>query len=867
MLSKVTNLLSTKLKRPSPRSGYIIRNKLFNKLDNYLTKSVIYIKGGAGTGKTTVLSSYIEERHIKNVAWLSLDELDNNIRTFWLYFIASVSKVIKYDNDFIELAQSNIDNLNIDNTIVMLINQISSKKDYIFVLDDIHYLNDKDLLKTIDFFIKSMPDNCHIIMLSREDATISLGFLAISDRLTIISDDDLILSKNESIDFLKNTLKLDIETSKIKQLSDYAEGWIGGLQLAAAAGIGDTNNQQTKLLKTNYLTEEIFKSLTDREQDFLVTTGYLSYFSSAICQKIISHLSLKDFDTIVESLIKKNLFIICLDKKNKIYRYHNILSEYLIDLVDNLEADKRTLLFQNSIKAFQEENDLDEAIRISYIANDFDNMMKLAKSMGGSSTAWTYLDKIPMDKLIKDIDLAAQCFIYDFSNLNVQHCRQLYNEFGKRYKDTKVFKIMKFAELYIDNDDNVLPQYNILDFEQIESLPVGTITKAMILIENSAALTRTMQYSKAKSCINRALEINNHKNIYIDFFAYNQIAQVYEDAGYLNACFDYYKKSESLLSSPFLMTATGTNFYFGLTGVCMRQMSLSKANELLQKARKLLEKQNLKINVANITLDYHLAEMEFLSGNNNGGAVLVDKIISKYPVFSVLTLGRLIQELDCANRLPAHLKNDFLNEFSKYPEYKNEPFMKLLHARILFKDGSKELAYKEADDIAIKSRSNHGKLHLVEANLLKIFMFIYEKQKENKADEIKVLLVESIISAYQDQIISPFYLDRSIIKPLLEELISSKEITSLNESQIDFIKKVINICNQHFVINKKEELSDREVQVLNKIAEGFTNQNIADQLGISKATVKTHVLSIFNKLNVSSRLVAVSEGKKRKIIN
>jgi LuxR family maltose regulon positive regulatory protein len=57
------------------------------------------------------------------------------------------------------------------------------------------------------------------------------------------------------------------------------------------------------------------------------------------------------------------------------------------------------------------------------------------------------------------------------------------------------------------------------------------------------------------------------------------------------------------------------------------------------------------------------------------------------------------------------------------------------------------------------------------------------------------------------------------------------------------------------------------VQVLNKIAEGFTNQNIADQLGISKATVKTHVLSIFNKLNVSSRLVAVSEGKKRKIIN
>lgn len=866
MLSRSTNLLSTKLKRPSPRSDYIIRDKLFHKLDNYMAKSVIYIKGGAGTGKTTFLSSYIEERHIKNTAWLSLDESDNSIRTFWLYFIASVNKVIKYDDDFIDLAQSNIDNLNINNTIIMLINQISSKKDYLFVLDDMHYLNDKSLLKTIDFFIRSMPDNFHIAMLSREDSLIPLGFLAISDRLIMISDSDLILSKNESIDFLKNTLKLEAETNKIKQLSDYAEGWIGGLQLAAAAGI-NANNQQAKLIKTSYLTEEIFKSLTTREQTFLIATGYLSYFSSTICQKIISNLSSKEFDEIVEALIRKNLFIICLDKKNKIYRYHNILSEYLISLADNLEENERKKLLQSSIKAFQDEHDLDEAIRISYIARDFNSMMKLAKSMGGSSIAWTYLDKIPMEKLIKDIDLAAQCFIYDFSNLNVQHCRQLYNEFGKKYKDTNVFKIMQFAKLYMDNTSNILPQYNILNFEQIESLPVGKIAKAMILIENSAALTRTMEYNEAKNCIDRALEINNHKNIYIDFFAYNQIAQVYEDAGYLNACFDYYKKSESLLSSPFLMTAVGTNFYFGLTGVCMRQMVLSKANDLLQKARKLLEKQNHKINVANITLDYHLAEIEFLSGNNNNGAILVDKIISKYPAFSTLTLGRLIQELDCANRLTVHLKNDFLNEFDKYPEYKNEPFMRLLHARIIFKDGFVDLASKEADDIAIKSRNHHGKLHLVEANLLKIFMLVYMKQKDSKSNEIKELLIESIINAYQDQIISPYYLDRSTMKPLLEELISSKEVTLLNESQIDFVKKVINICNQHFVINKREDLSAREIQVLAKMAEGFTNQNIADQLGISKATVKTHVLSIFNKLNVSSRLVAVNEGKKRKIIN
>ncbi len=52
------------------------------------------------------------------------------------------------------------------------------------------------------------------------------------------------------------------------------------------------------------------------------------------------------------------------------------------------------------------------------------------------------------------------------------------------------------------------------------------------------------------------------------------------------------------------------------------------------------------------------------------------------------------------------------------------------------------------------------------------------------------------------------------------------------------------------------ELSERERQVLRLMAEGFTNQEIAERLIVSATTIKTHVQNILQKLNVSDRTQA-----------
>ncbi|MNT80735.1 CsgBAC operon transcriptional regulatory protein [compost metagenome] len=61
-------------------------------------------------------------------------------------------------------------------------------------------------------------------------------------------------------------------------------------------------------------------------------------------------------------------------------------------------------------------------------------------------------------------------------------------------------------------------------------------------------------------------------------------------------------------------------------------------------------------------------------------------------------------------------------------------------------------------------------------------------------------------------------------------------------------------------------LSSRELEVLELMALGYSNKEIASQLFVSPNTVKTHLSSIFEKLNVGKRLQAIDQAKKLGLI-
>ncbi len=877
-LSESYLLLSTKFKIPTPRKNYILRSDLFQKLDTARDMSVVFVCGAAGTGKTTLISSYIWEQRKQNnpynLSWLSLDSSSSDIRSFWLYFATAVSSFVEGSKELIDFLRLNYDIHNLEPFIILLVNKLCSEQDYFMVLDDVHTLVEPELLHSFEFFLKSMPENFHLIMLSREEPAMYLGDLAVSGRLLYIDHSQMYLTKTQEQAFLTDTLGLEKASPELEMLMDYAEGWIGGLQLAVAAKVLESGKNRLLLtgrgIATVYLNREIFEALSEQERDFLIKTGFLTYFGKSICQTLFKELTSSLYNEMINGFIQKNLFIICLDEEQGIYRYHNILQDFLRQKFHTLSHKEQMEYYKMAASCFEQENDQEEALRLWYECGAYTDVLRVAKSMSGQTEIYKYLDQLPVEVLLDEPELLAQCFIYNIAAFHIERSRLLYHAFKQHYGDTDLFTAIRFAEVYVIDDSNAIPKYHALRADQIDQLKLGDVMKAVLLVENAIALMNIMEYDEAKDCIKKALSISSGSNTYVDFFAVDQLAQIYEETGDLVESLKCYEKGNLLLKSTSFMLGIEANYYFGLMGVYMRQMELQKTEELLSTLQDFIIKQHLSSPITDVTLGFHQAELNFLTGDDNRAKEEIEALINNNRGYSILTLSRLLFELDCRNLLTDKMATEALAEMQKETEYANQPFFKLLKARISLKSMEPGIAMEQVDEVLSFSRKKHNKLRVVEAGIFKINLLLRETEPHNKR-ELMNLLLEAIHYAYADGIKQPFHLEREILLPLLEQLEQAYKTNKnlLNDQEVLFLQDILALCKGKQAEkepDRTELLSLRELEVLKELTRGITNKEIAERLCISHATVKTHVLSIFGKLGVSSRMMAVEKAREKGII-
>ena len=100
------------------------------------------------------------------------------------------------------------------------------------------------------------------------------------------------------------------------------------------------------------------------------------------------------------------------------------------------------------------------------------------------------------------------------------------------------------------------------------------------------------------------------------------------------------------------------------------------------------------------------------------------------------------------------------------------------------------------------------------------------------------------------------WLALKLSKPKIETVVVEKEV---------YLSR-----NDIFVLNKslvtQLELSSRELEILGLMAEGNSNQEIANHLFVSLSTVKTHNQNLFEKLDVKRRTQAVEKAKRLNLL-
>lgn len=408
-------LLHTKLFIPSPRPDLVYRSRLIKRLDQGLQPGckLNLLSAPAGYGKTTLVSNWLSTLNYP-IAWLSLDAEDNDLRRFWTYVIAALQSIQP------ELGQTELTLLQttqlapIENLLTNLINQITELPDrFILVLDDYHLIDNTELHHSLNFLLDHFPSELHLVIITREDPALPLPQMRVKGQIQELRAKDLCFTGEESAQFFKHRMNIDLRAEEIAVLEQRTEGWIAGLQMAALSM--QEVDDRTDFIEdfagddryvVDYLIEEVIKRQPGHIQEFLMRTAILTRLTAPLCDALVGgHTSID----VLSYLEETNLFLIPLDNKRQWYRYHQLFGDLLLyRLRDKIGVEGINKLHQSAGGWYAENGLINEAIHHFLAAEAYPQAADMMESMvikvivqGQLNQVLTWLSQLPEDFIRK----------------------------------------------------------------------------------------------------------------------------------------------------------------------------------------------------------------------------------------------------------------------------------------------------------------------------------------------------------------------------------------------------------------------------------------------------------------------------------
>lgn len=327
-------LIRTKLLLPAPNSGWVERPRLVEKLQGVAQKPLTLVTAPTGSGKTSLLGAWAAAQIRQNtpVAWITLDRRDNHIPRFLLYIQRALLE------DGINLAPYEADETlpALEQHLIAWINQIIQHDREVFlVLDDYHTITNEYIHHSLMLLIEHMPPRMHLLLSSRAEPPLPVATYRAKGQVLELGFKDLCFSLDEIQRFLEDRMELSLPEESVLTLEQRTEGWIAGLQLAALTlrsrpDAADSASQfdGSHPYVVDFLVDQIWQGRTAPERDFLCQTSILERMNAEICS-VLTGLSPPECQHMLEKLTNDNLFLIPLDGRREWFRYHALFSSFL----------------------------------------------------------------------------------------------------------------------------------------------------------------------------------------------------------------------------------------------------------------------------------------------------------------------------------------------------------------------------------------------------------------------------------------------------------------------------------------------------------------------------------------------------------
>jgi ATP/maltotriose-dependent transcriptional regulator MalT len=393
-----TPILATKLYIPAPRPKVVLRPRLIERLNEGLHRKLTLISAPAGFGKTTLVSEWIAGCQ-RSVAWLSLDEGDNDPTRFLVYLVAALQAISSNIGKGVLGVLQSPQPPPAESILTALLNEIATVPDnFVLVLDDYHVIDSKPIDSALTFLVEHLPPNVRLVIATREDPDLPLARLRAGDQLTELRVTDLRFTPSEAAEFLNQVMHLSLSAEDIAALETRTEGWIAGLQLAAISMKGQKD--VTSFIKSftgshnfvmDYLVEEVLQQQSESVQTFLLRTSILDRLCGPLCDAVLLDVPASGQETL-QYLEQANLFIVPLDNERRWYRYHHLFADLLRQRLHHGTAssasstgDERISIAELHIRAsaWYEDRGLEiEAFHHATAANDDERAERLIEGKG-----------------------------------------------------------------------------------------------------------------------------------------------------------------------------------------------------------------------------------------------------------------------------------------------------------------------------------------------------------------------------------------------------------------------------------------------------------------------------------------------------